>query len=321
MDHRTEPSRCAAGSAVASSPQKRMSTFTPARVFRHSCASSAVVDGTEEKVIGGHKESSLIPIANRCNVRTSFRWQERVFPSSTSWSLVRPALQDDGRVALNFLLPPKLKNKSARTHKTTTGRFPHSRWPSSSPRCFNDLVMLSPASVCVGLRYALSRMRNLMLRLRTTVWQSLKIIAENSALFLALALVVCLTSGCSDNSSNAIFATKTTGEPVIQAATNAVKVIGYHVGEKTDSETARQGLRAIDAEKTGGLVSALGPATVRIHIVVKSLEKESEIQVDIIPPRGAYGSTSLILHDYQFALSQILPDLSVKSRKVPREWF
>jgi len=69
------------------------------------------------------------------------------------------------------------------------------------------------------------------------------------------------------------------------------------------------------------MVTALGPATVLIQIVVTPLEKGTEIQVDVIPPRGAYGSTALPLHDYQYALSQLLPDLSVKSRKVPKEWL
>ena len=78
-------------------------------------------------------------------------------------------------------------------------------------------------------------------------------------------------------------------------------------------------MRAIDGERMGGMITAIGPAIVRIHIVLKSVEKGSEIQVDIIPPTGGYGSTAIILHDYQYALSLLLPDLSEKSRKVPKE--
>jgi hypothetical protein len=144
------------------------------------------------------------------------------------------------------------------------------------------------------------------------------------ACLLALFCSWGLAPGCFDNStkiSNAVFATQTSGEPVVQAATNALKVLGHQVGQKADPEAASKGLRIIDGEKMGGMVTALGPAVVRIHVEVNSLENKSEIQVHIIPPRGAYGSTSLILHDYQFALSQLLPDLSVKSRKVPKEWL
>lgn len=139
------------------------------------------------------------------------------------------------------------------------------------------------------------------------------------ACFLAF-LLMGLTSGCFDSSSkisSAVFATKTSDEPVVQAAMNALKMIGYLVGERPDPENASKGLRAIDGERVGGMVTTSGPGIVRIHIVVKSVEKGSEIQVHIIPPRGAYGSTAIPLNDYQYALSQLLPDLSVKSKKVP----
>jgi hypothetical protein len=151
-----------------------------------------------------------------------------------------------------------------------------------------------------------------MARSPGTAWQSLDSIIEKGGLFVGLVLLMGLVPGCFDSSSkisNAVFATKTSGEPVIQAATNALKVLGYQVGEKTDPEGTSKGLRALDGEKMGGMVTAIGPFIVHIYIVVKSLEKGSEIQVDIIPPRGAYGSTALILHDYQFALSHLLPDL------------
>jgi hypothetical protein len=141
-------------------------------------------------------------------------------------------------------------------------------------------------------------------------------------LLLSLVLLISSIQGCSDSNriSSAVFATKTSGDPVVEATKNALKMIGYLVGEKTDAQEATKGSRVIGGERMG-MVTAIGPAKVHIHIVVSSLEKGSEIQVDIIPPTGAYGSTALILHDYQFALSQLLPDLTVKSTKVPKEWL
>jgi hypothetical protein len=155
-----------------------------------------------------------------------------------------------------------------------------------------------------------------------SVWQSLDCIRENGRFLLSLVLLLGLTLGCSDSNriSSAVFATKSSGEPAFEATKNALKMIGYLVGEKPDTKEATKGSLTIEGERTGR-ITAIGPAKVYIHIVVSSLEKGSEIQVQIVPPIGAYGSTALILHDYQYALSQLLPDLSVKSRKVPREWL
>jgi hypothetical protein len=163
-----------------------------------------------------------------------------------------------------------------------------------------------------------------MARSPSTVWQSLDFIIEKGGMFVSLVVLMGLTPACSDSSSkisNAVFGTKSSGEPVVEATKNALKMIGYQVGQKDDPREANEGSRAIHGEKVGGMVTAFGPATVHIEVVVMPLEKGSQIQVDILPPRGAYGSTALILHDYQYALSQLLPDLSVKSRKVPREWL
>ena len=99
---------------------------------------------------------------------------------------------------------------------------------------------------------------------------------------------------------------------------DALKMIGFQVGEKNDTKDASEWPRAIHGEKMG-MVTAFGPATVHIQVVVTPLEKGSQIQVDIIPPRGAYGTTALPLQDFQYALSQLIPDLSVKSRRVAKE--
>src|SRR5262249_51976803 len=154
----------------------------------------------------------------------------------------------------------------------------------------------------------------------STVSQSLGAIIENGALFLSFVLIMGLTSGCSESSkiSSAVFTTGTSGEPVIEAIKDALKMIGYADVEKTDTRDASGWQRAIEGQRMG-MVTAFGPAMVRIQVVVTLLEKGYQIQVDVIPPRGAYGSTALPLHDYQYALSQLIPDLSVKSRKVPRE--
>ena len=157
-----------------------------------------------------------------------------------------------------------------------------------------------------------------MTRSASAIWQFL-----DSTLLLSLVLLMSFTTGCYQSSkiSSAVFTTRTSGEPVVEATKNALKMIGYQVGEKNDPKDAGEGSRAIHGEKLGGMVTAFGPATVHIEVVVMPLETISQIQVDILPPRGAYGSTALILHDYQYALSQLLPDLSVKTRKVPREWL
>jgi hypothetical protein len=155
-----------------------------------------------------------------------------------------------------------------------------------------------------------------------TVWHSLDSTIEKGGLLLNFVLLMSFTTGCYDQSSkisSGVFATKNSGEPVIQATKDALKMIGYQVGEKTDPKDASEGPRAIHGEKIGGMVTAFGPATVQIEIVVMPLERGSQIQVDVIPPRGAYGSTSILLHDYQYALSQLMPDLSVKSKKAQKE--
>ena len=162
-----------------------------------------------------------------------------------------------------------------------------------------------------------------MRRPRRTIWPSLNCIMEKGGLLFSLALLIGLTQGCSDSSkmSSAVFATKSSGEPAVEATKNALKMNGYLVGEKTETKAAPKGSRAIEGERMGGMVTAIGPRKVHIHIVVSSVEKGSEIQVEIVPPTGGYGSSALILHDYQYALSLLLPDLSVKSNKVPTAWL
>jgi len=143
-----------------------------------------------------------------------------------------------------------------------------------------------------------------------------------SRLLLSFLLLMGLTSGCDESRkiSSAVLATQTSGEPVVQATKDALKIIGYQVVEKNDTRNTGEWPRAIHAERMG-MVTAFGPATVHIQVVVTPLAKGSQIQVDVIPPKGAYGSTALPLHDFQYALSQLIPDLSLKSRKVPKEWL
>ena len=144
-----------------------------------------------------------------------------------------------------------------------------------------------------------------------------------SGLYPTLALLIALTSGCFDNSekiASAVLETKSSGESVVEATQGALKMIGYQVGESIEKQDVSEGSRTINGERLG-MVTAIGPAKVHIKIVVRPLEKGTEITVDVIPPRGAYGSTTLPLHDYQYALSQLIPDLSLKSKKVPKEFF
>ncbi len=142
-------------------------------------------------------------------------------------------------------------------------------------------------------------------------------------ILVGLVVLVGVTSGCFDASnkiSSAVFTTKLSGDPVAQATKDALKMIGYKVGEKADTKGAAEGSRTIHGERVG-MVTAIGPSVVHIQIVVTPSDQGAEIQVDVIPPRGAYGTTAIPLHDYEYALSQLLPDLSVKSKTIPREWL
>ncbi|HET8720426.1 MAG TPA: hypothetical protein VFM24_00255 [Nitrospira sp.] len=127
-------------------------------------------------------------------------------------------------------------------------------------------------------------------------------------------------TGCdkSDKISSAVLETHATGETVIEFTKTALKTIGYDFIPST--ERTDGGSRTIHGERMG-MVTAIGPAKVHIKIVITSAEKGSEIKVDVIPPRGAYGSSELPLHDYQYALSQVMPDLTLKSKTVPRTFF
>jgi len=132
-----------------------------------------------------------------------------------------------------------------------------------------------------------------------------------------------VAAGCFDGSSkisSAVFTTTSSGDAVAQATKDALKMVGYNVGEKTDSKGAAEGSRTIHGERAG-MVTAMGPAVLHIQIVVTPSEKGAEIQVDVIPPSGAYGTTAIPLHDYQYALSQLLPDLTVKRKTIPKEWL
>ena len=161
-----------------------------------------------------------------------------------------------------------------------------------------------------------------MARSTNSLWHVVDHIMEDGRLLFGLVLFLGIASGC-DNSekiSSAVLETKTSGQTVVEAAKTALKMIGYQVGERSEKIDTGEGSLTIDGERMG-IVTAVGPAKVHIKIVVTSLEKGSEIKVDVIPPRGAYGSTALPLHDYQYALSQVIPDLSLKSKKVPKEFF
>lgn len=155
-----------------------------------------------------------------------------------------------------------------------------------------------------------------------TVRRLLQFITAQALLLLGFALLLGIATGC-DNSgkiSRAVLETNSSSETVVEASKTALKMIGYEVGESTEQRDTREGSRTINGERLG-MVTAIGPAKVRINIVVTPLEKGSEITVDVIPPRGGYGTTALPLHDYQYALSQVIPDLSQKSKQVPKAFF
>ena len=146
----------------------------------------------------------------------------------------------------------------------------------------------------------------------------------NSTLLSCLILLTSVSIGCADESrriSSAVLSTTLSGDSVVKAVETALKISGYRLNDnRSAKETdAAPGL-AIHGERYG-MSTAFGPAVVQIHVVITPLEKGSQIHVDVIPPRGAYGNSALPLSDYQYALSQLLPDLTVKNTKVPKTWF
>jgi hypothetical protein len=147
---------------------------------------------------------------------------------------------------------------------------------------------------------------------------------QHCSLLLGLVVLTALAAGCtrdSSTASSAVFTTHVIGEPVVQATETALKVSGYRLTGKSDAKDTHELPRhAIHGERYG-MSTAFGPAIVQIKAVVTTVENGSHIQVDVIPPKGAYGTTAIPLHDYQYALSQLLPDLAVKSQNIPSSWF
>lgn len=147
---------------------------------------------------------------------------------------------------------------------------------------------------------------------------------SSRSLLLCVVVLTGVAAGCTDQSStasSAVFATTVIGEPVVQASETALKMSGYRLTERNDAKEQQESPSRVIRGERYGMSTAFGPAVVQIRVVVTPVEKGSHIQVDIIPPKGAYGSTTIPLNDYQYTLSQLLPGLSVKSKKVPSSWF
>lgn len=147
---------------------------------------------------------------------------------------------------------------------------------------------------------------------------------RNRSLLLCFLVLTGVAAGCTDESStasSAVFATNLIGESVVQASETALKMSGYRLTGRNDAKEEHESPSRVIRGERYGMSTAFGPAVVQIRIVVTPVEKGSHIQVDIIPPKGAYGSTAIPLNDYQYTLSQLLPGLAVKSKKVPSSWF
>ena len=146
----------------------------------------------------------------------------------------------------------------------------------------------------------------------------------NSILLGCLIILTSVTIGCADESrrvSSAVLSTTLSGESVVKAVETALKISGYRLNDNRSAKATDDAPgRAVQGERYG-MSTAFGPAVVQIYVVVTPLEKGSQIRVDVIPPRGAYGNSALPLSDYEYALSQLIPDLTVKSTKVPKTWF
>jgi hypothetical protein len=141
---------------------------------------------------------------------------------------------------------------------------------------------------------------------------------------LLLGIIVISVAGCgheSSTASSAVFATGAIGDPVVQAVETALKISGYRVTERHDVKDTHESPRQAVHGERYGMSTAFGPGIVHISVVVTPVETGSHIHVDVIPPKGAYGTSAIPLHDYQYTLSQLLHDLAVKSTNTPSSWF
>lgn len=124
---------------------------------------------------------------------------------------------------------------------------------------------------------------------------------------IAALLVVISSTGCADATKGA-FETSVGPEKATQLASEALKAVGFQV--KTEQGSGG----TISGEKYA-LARWSGPALTAMKIRVKPMERGARVDVEVIPPSGAYGSAQVPLDDYVYALRLLVPDLTAVNSK------
>jgi hypothetical protein len=118
-----------------------------------------------------------------------------------------------------------------------------------------------------------------------------------------LLLIVCcmLSMGCADPTTGT-FQTVINAEDTLAAAKTTLKLIGFDVQTNSEKEGTIYGNKY-------AMATWYGPAQVQINIAVKAIGTGSQMQVEVLPPWGAYGTTNIPFDDYAYALKLLIPEL------------
>ena len=127
------------------------------------------------------------------------------------------------------------------------------------------------------------------------------------AVGLSLFGVIYGLTGCADR-TRGTFRTSSGYEETFRSAVEALSPIGFSV--KANDINAG----VVSGEKTA-LVRWHGRTStpVRINVTVKRVESGAELEIMVVPPDLAYGSTKIIFDDYVYSLRSRMSDLAVVS--------
>jgi len=133
------------------------------------------------------------------------------------------------------------------------------------------------------------------------------ILVVRLAVGLSLLGVMYGLTGCADTRKGT-FRTKSGYEETFRSAVEALNSVGFAV-KASDVNTG-----VVSGEKTA-LVRWYGRTTtpVRINVTVKRVETRAEVDIAVVPPELAYGSTKIIFDDYVYALKSRVSDLAIVS--------
>lgn len=135
--------------------------------------------------------------------------------------------------------------------------------------------------------------------------------ARQTFLFVGLAVGLSLfgvtygLTGCADT-TRGTFRTSSGYEETFRSAVESLSPIGFSV--KANDINAG----VVSGEKTA-LVRWHGRTStpVRINVTVKRVETGAELEIIVVPPDLAYGSTKIIFDDYVYSLKSRVSDLAV----------